>query len=534
MRIDHKKASMLFLAGILVSAFFSAPVMAGEAEFFVTNVSIKEFSPGETALLNLTLKNLGTEFASRITAQLDPGDTSPIDPLGPVQIQIQKASEATPTSFFGTVRQMEDIDLSFLVGAKPTASEGFYTLPLVLNWDVSGVGKSSTLNIGFTIKNKIAKFTIVSVTPGIINPGGSAEIEMLLRNTGNGFAGNLTADLDSGDVSPIDPIGPTKTYIGRFLHPGDEVKLTYPVNVPTGTSEDVYYTPLVLGWEGYVDGSASFQIGTMVKGDIILGLGSVATDPAEIRSGDDNIKVTVSIENSGDALAQNIIAALKLEEPFRPSYSQSDAAFLGKLSTSESQSATFFLDVDENAEPGKYSIPLDISYEDSDGNSYSVVKSIELLVEPKPYFRISMLKLEPQDLMAGGHGLLYVEIENIGHEAAESVDLRVVRESGQPFDYDTRSDFVGLLKPGERGTALLEFDVEDGAPAKEHLLKLLVRATGDSELGDDNVYTQELKAPIIVQEGSAPEEGTDDRPLVIGVGAVALIVGLIGGRKMRS
>jgi len=454
-------------------------------------------------------------------------------PVGLSGIQIAEAPEAEPTSYFGTIKQSEEATLSYQVGAKPTATEGLYSVPLVLTWDVSGTSSTSTLYIGIRIKKKEASFTLSSVEPQVISPGESAVLEVVLKNTGNGFAENLTADLDSSDTSPVDPVGATKTFIERRITPGDEVRVSYTVNVPSGTSEDVYYTPLVLGWESYVDGSATLQIGVQVKGGIRLGIASVSSDPSSIRSGDDNVKVTVSVENSGEADAKNIRAALKLEQPFQPSYSQSDEAYLGRLASSESQTAAFTLDVTENTVPGKYLIPLTISYEDSNGRDHSAEESVALLVEPKPYFRISSTRFDPVAPTAGSHVLLYVEVENIGHETAESLDLRVIRESGQPFDYDTRSDFIGTLKPGEKGTAVLVFDVDAEAAAKEYLFKLLVRSTGDSELGDTNVYTQELKASVTIEEGKPESKGSTPLPVIIAVIA-ALGIGFLVGRRKKT
>ncbi|RMF90401.1 MAG: hypothetical protein D6733_03980 [Methanobacteriota archaeon] len=523
-------AKALFI-GLLITALLTPLAVAGTAEFYVTKTSLTELAPGETGVLNITLKNLGTEFASRISASLDPGDTSPVDPIGPVAIQIPAASEALPTSFFGAVTQGEEIVISYRVAAKTTASEGVYSVPLTLTWDVSGTTYSATLYIGMQIRKKDARLTISEVSPGAIAPGESAELKVRLKNTGEGSAERLTIEIDPSDTSPLDPIGPTKVEVDHPVAPGEEITLTYPVKVRSGTVEDVYYTPLSLSWETFnISKSATLQIGTLVKGEVKLGVASVSTDPSEIRSGDDNVKVSVSLENSGEATAHNVRAGLALGDGFAPSYSQSDSAYLGKLSSSESQSATFYVDVAEDLAPGKYSIPLELVYDDDDGREHSVEKSVDLLVEPKPYFRVSSVRLEPDELRPGGHALLYVEVENTGHEKAESVDLRVVRESGQPFDYDRRSDFIGTLKPGEKGTALLEFDVDGDAAPKEHLLKLMVRSTGDSELGDDNVYTQELKAPVVVAEGQAEAEQAS--PLPLALAAVAgLAIGFIAGRK---
>jgi len=142
--------------------------------------------------------------------------------------------------------------------------------------------------------------------------------------------------------------------------------------------------------------------------------------------------------------------------------------------------------------------------------------------------------LTPQNPKPGQRASLYVEVKNTGYEKAESVDLRVIRESGQPFDFETRSDFIGTLKPGESATAVLEFDVEQNAVPKEYLLKLLVRATGDSEISDTNVYTQELKASVTVERAAKAESESAKNVLPLLAGAFALVVGFFAGRMRRK
>lgn len=66
---------------------------------------------------------------------------------------------------------------------------------------------------------------------------------------------------------------------------------------------DVYYTPLIINWETYKKESTTLLLGIRIKGSINLGIASVDTEPKSIKSGDDNVKILVSIENSGEAIA---------------------------------------------------------------------------------------------------------------------------------------------------------------------------------------------------------------------------------------
>ncbi len=391
---------------------------------------------------------------------------------------------------------------------------------------------------GFAVE---AQFYPVKVEPLRIAPGDTAVLNVTLKNLQPNFALYLKASLDPEDATPIDPLGSatiwvtkrareaqeSQEYFGAVLQ-GEEVKISFPIYARLGTKERVYEVPLVLKWKNdkLQDVEQVIKIGILVKGDINISIASIKTDPLEVRAGDDDVKLEITLENSGEAEARNIRAKLILDNlslAFKPSYSRSDEAFVGKLSPSESQACVFYVDVSEVAKPGKYVFPLRIRYDDTEGNSYEVFEDVELLLEPKPYFVVSKIEQKPKLLHPRESCLLYITIRNVGYEKGESVDLRVVREASQPFSFDVRSDYIGTLEPGEEGVAILKFSVDKGALPKKYFLKVIVRATGDSERGDTNVYTQSLKVPVVVSGGGGVAHSNSK---LIGIGIIAIVVAI--------
>ena len=89
-------------------------------------------------------------------------------------------------------------------------------------------------------------------------------------------------------------------------------------------------------------------------------------------------------------------------------------------------------------------------------------------------------------------------LKNVGTEDAEAVDARIIKQSSQPFSFDLRSNYVGELEAGETGKAVFEINIDKEAEQKEHNLKLLIRAKGDSDKGDNNIYTFNRRAIIDV------------------------------------
>ena len=100
--------------------------------------------------------------------------------------------------------------------------------------------------------------------------------------------------------------------------------------------------------------------------------------------------------------------------------------------------------------------------------------------------------------LAGSKITLEIMLKNVGTEDAEAVDARIIKQSSQPFTFDLRSNYVGELEAGETGKAVFGINIDKEAEQKEHNLKLLIRAKGDSDKGDNNIYTFNRRAIIDV------------------------------------
>ncbi len=523
------------ITGILLLAILSqaGTVWGQGADFYVTEASPLELSPGEVATLNVTLKNLGgssTGYAVYMKSTLDPDDSSPVDPIGPGKIFIGTVEEGEASEeFFGIVKQADSIKLSYKIEVEPGADEKTYAIPLLLEWKNNILeSESQTVYIGIRVKDLKADFQVLDFEPKLLEPGDVALLNIKIKNIGDNYAKKVKIAIDPFDVTPLDPIGIVEVE-KAMVQPGEVVDFSYPVFVKLNATENVYYTPVYLAWETYESKTQILAIGTYVRGNITLGIASVEADPTEIRSGADDVKLTVTMENSGRAVATDAKVTLQFSDPFKASYSQSDAAYIGRIEPGQVRSATFYFDLDEVAGEGKYAIPLFLSYRDQRDVEYEFTSSVDLIVESKPYFEVVEIQIEPEAPTSNDHVRLGIKVRNIGQETGESVDLRVIRESGQPFTYDTKSDFVGTLDPGESGTAVIEFDIDGDAVPKEYILKLSIRATGDSEKGDTNVYTQELKASINVGEGVRQERNMAP---FLGLGLVVLL--LVGSRALRK
>ncbi|MCB9362113.1 hypothetical protein H6504_01635 [Candidatus Woesearchaeota archaeon] len=263
------------------------------------------------------------------------------------------------------------------------------------------------------------------------------------------------------------------------------------------------------------------------KEGIILDVATLTTVPAEVRPGDNYVKILTRVENTGQKDAKSIEIDLELPEGIEASYTNNNRVWIGRLNAGESKEVTFFVDVDEYLVDAVYQVTYKFSYLDLDDNQYSKQSSVPFLVKPRPYLEVVAYNGSG---LAGASGKLYVTIENTGSESAEAVDVRLIKQNSQPFDLDVRSDYIGELAPGEQGVAIFNIDVRREAEFKEHDFKLQIRSKGDSDEGDDTIYMYTRRASFDVTGEASNKLRTYG---LYGAGAllVVVILGKIFKRK---
>ncbi|MCK5139837.1 MAG: hypothetical protein KAQ85_08350, partial [Thermodesulfovibrionia bacterium] len=136
-------------------------------------------------------------------------------------------------------------------------------------------------------------------------------------------------------------------------------------------------------------------------------------------------------------------------------------------------------------------------------------------------FSVESVKTIPEKIKEGTNVQLLITVKNVGSKEAEAVSLRAYKESSQPFEFDEKSDFVGKLKPGETGEAVLKFSVDKSATVKTHILDLEIRG-----VYNDEVITDDAIATIRVENGEKKGLFGSGASLIIGLVIVLVVVGV--------
>ena len=394
----------------------------------------------------------------------------------------------------------------------------------------------SAFSVVMPVSGALSSVVITDVEPTEFHPGETKEVVLTVKNEGGDDAKDVKLEFQVQDAEYVSLVGPTVLQINTLNSwCSKEVKIT--VHVKEGTPTGVYCLPIKSEWVeysvvpgyGYVaEGKKSAQLGISfsVKGDVIINVGKVYTEPAHVRPGDEDVEIHVAVLNTGEAAAKDVEVKLICNEQFEPSWSGTDREYIGRLEPGSGTWAIFNVDIADKINAKMYSIPLYIVYKDTKNIPYGIKTSIDVLVERKPELEIVSSYTEPENISPGDYAILHVRVQNVGSEEAESVSVRVTGEAEVPFDFAVKSDHIGNLKVNETGDAILEFDVDKDAAKKIYQQGLEIRCVGDRDLGDDKVYTFDKQIQVEVTSSSSSIPGFECLFILI-----ALILAFIMRRK---
>jgi hypothetical protein len=397
--------------------------------------------------------------------------------------------------------------------------------------DVSKVGVNVIIKgpVGYKIGRSQYEFVIkeVKTNPLNVEPGEAFDLEILLSNEGSMKAYTVKASLTVPPAGTIVPFMPENTsdsiYIGD-LEARTEKLLSFRLRANEKITAGNYPMTLVLY---FYDGSTPYprpytiQLGLRVTGRTEIMVVNFSSTPENIRPGNENVKIKVNLANQGTEGAKYVKAYLDLEEPFSLSKSYESSYNIGTLSGGAAKDAEFLINVSNDAKKMTYIVPMIVEYRDSSNNLLKEEFELNLDIKGKPELEITEYRLVPETVRAGGSAKIYLTIENKGEEKAESIIVEAIERSEQPFDFTSKNDYIGVLEPGQKAEVVLATDVKSVAEEKTYQLNLRIRAVGDKEKQDLNVYLFQRNIDIPVEKSVSN--------IRIGVMIGLIVVLLIGG-----
>ncbi len=359
--------------------------------------------------------------------------------------------------------------------------------------------------------------------PDPAEAGKYIDLRWQIVNTVGGTTENLRFRLEA-DYPFLFEAGDTPDkYLGTSAGTNDRevyYVLHYKLKVADNALKGTYN--VTLGWttgEGWTKKEFPVYIDPK-KPDFVIG--ALVTSPEKLTADTDEAKLSVNMDNIGKGNAENVKVKLLLPEGFKPSYSYSDEDSLGIIEKGGSKEATFYVDIDENVSEGEHDAKLNITYRDeNDEDNQYRTKTLDLAlpIKPAPRLVVESVAATPEKIVPGSNADILIKVMNAGNEKAQSVSLRVFKDSSQPFEFSEKSDFIGKLESGESGDAVIRMKVDNAAPAKKYLLDVELRGIDQKE----NVVIFRRTVPLTV----AADAGTPLKSMGLLAGAV-VVLGAVG------
>ncbi len=318
--------------------------------------------------------------------------------------------------------------------------------------------------------------------------GETFSLNVEINNTGDAKQ-NVVFELD--DSGPLDIDSDDKWEIGE-ISSQESITKTFRIEVDKGTKQGKYDLEFQLEDE-QDDFEDELEIEVESdEPDFIVG--NVQSFPDTILPDQDEVKLDITLENIGGGDAEFVKVKLNLPKGFSASGSFSDQNSLGKIAEGQGKTATFFIDTEKDLSSGQNTATLEIEYK-TNTEIKTQKLDFQLPVKGKPQFKILSSIMQPSKITPGQTGSVEIKIKNIGEETGEETSIRVFENIDIPIEFEEKTRFIGDLKPGQTGTAVLSFEVESDATPSSYLIQVQTRT-----INRENVLTEEFNIPLQLSE----------------------------------
>jgi uncharacterized membrane protein len=312
--------------------------------------------------------------------------------------------------------------------------------------------------------------------------GETFRLTVTITNQDNIERTNVVFNLDLNN--PFDALGDDSWNIGNMSIDESKTK-TFRIEVDEDVDETDFDVDFDLE-DDIINEEDFLEIELNKAVDLIIG--DVKSLPTTLMPDTDDIKLSITVENTGDEDAEFVRGSLILPNGFSASDSYSDTINLGVIKAGESKTADFFVDTSKSLDSREYTGILRINYESSNIKESENLQ-FGLPVKGRPLFSILSIGTEPLNLMPGDEGTLKITIINNGQEDGMETSVRIFENSDMPFEFDDKTTFIGSLRPGQQGTGILNFAVIDDANANNYIVKVQIRTVSENDvlISEENI-----------------------------------------------
>lgn len=364
--------------------------------------------------------------------------------------------------------------------------------------------------------------TDYKVTPAVLIPGEQGIVMVTVKNTADratltqSYLSDTTETTTNIDINaPIDSV----TMVGNGIQvlsegyyrvgdigPGQSIPLSFLIKAPAETG--IYFPEI---WIRVSDArSLKYPIPVNVNSEVAIQKRpqiSIGKQLPDSVTPGDTFNATVTLENTGQLAASNLIISINSSTPSITPKTPS-TYHIERLGQGERQTIAMDFSTDKNAPLGLRPVNLAIEYQEPDGSPRRQIETLGVNIRGKAQVDISQITTDPARIQKGDQFTLIIRIENTGTDDARSVNAKI--EIPLP---GTKEAFVGKIEPGNDAPAPFNLQADRSG---EIPYTLTIQYEDDYGRGEE---VEELHMNVY---------GNGNSSLVIGVVVLLIAAGIIG------
>ena len=306
--------------------------------------------------------------------------------------------------------------------------------------------------------NNVVRATLESQTPDPVEPGEVVTVKFKIENdAGETYEDVIVKLLPKypfslyGDVAEKD-LGKLRVGSGA-----DALIVEYRLKVDEGAVEGKTELELQVnvgaGGLSYTNNEFLININSR---NPVLDITSINFDPQRIAPGETSI-ANIGVKNTAETSLKNIRFKLDFSDstlPLAP-YRSSSERRITLLKSDDESNLQFGIIADPDAVPGLYKIPLNITYEDEDGNTISYDDVLSVSVGEKPQIRAYIKK--STSLKDNEPSKVTIEIANAGTSDVKYLELQLL--PWEDYQLISSSNYVYVGNIDSDDTESEDFDI---------------------------------------------------------------------------
>ena len=424
----------------------------------------------------------------------------------------------------GKLAVSKNVNMTFYVNIENPTQPNTYVNKLQVSFVDGKQQIQKILDVPVTIANGVLLSLTAQKVPiyaNIVTP-----VTLEIKNTGNVAVHNLQITSTFGNLfTAVD----TPVWIGDLV--GGQTKEAVLKVVSANNTQAQYPIPINLSYDANGQTyTSSYQVSAQSSTTPDFYVQTVTLTPSQSYSGDIAHSVAIQLLNAGLTDANNVKATLNLPTGFTPAWGNATNAFLGRVKSSETATATFYVNIASNVTAGNYPLTLVVN-----NDQQTKQLNVNFVVAQKAIFKV--INVDASQLYPGATSALFpVTLQNIGTDTASTLTTTLLAGNTVPgvksSDITTvgTQENIGNVLPGQVFTTTFIVDIDPLASSGNKQDSIQLNWVNAGSIS----FIQTVPLPYNLANGPWYLLYVGPVPVTYVIVAIGLIIGLVIFLKHRK